>query len=80
MMKTIAIFLTSLIIAGWIGAIAVLSVQNYSSITLRFAQFESFPMPLGLVLSFSVALGVVGTAILQPLLNAPGYEEEDFED
>lgn len=79
-MKTLSIFFTSLIIAGWIGAIAILSVQNYSSITLRFFQYESFPMPLGLVLSFSIALGVIGTAIFQPLLSAGSYEEDEFED
>jgi uncharacterized integral membrane protein len=79
-MKTLAIFFTSLIIAGWIGAIAILSVQNYSSITLKFFQYESFPIPLGLVLSFSIASGVIGTAILQPLLSAGRYEEDEFED
>ncbi|WP_421655646.1 DUF1049 domain-containing protein [Leptothermofonsia sp. ETS-13] len=76
-MKTIATFLTSLIIAGWIGAIAILSVQNFSSVTLKFFQFELFPMPVGLVLSFSVGLGIVGTALIQLLVSAPNYEEAD---
>ncbi|MCL6432948.1 MAG: DUF1049 domain-containing protein [Leptolyngbyaceae cyanobacterium HOT.MB2.61] len=80
-MKTIATFLMSLIMAGWIGAIAILSVQNFSSVTLKFFQFELFPIPVGLVLAFSVGLGIVGTALIQPLVSVPNYDEEDeFED
>jgi uncharacterized integral membrane protein len=80
-MKTIATFLTSLIIAGWIGVTAILSVQNFTPVTLKFFQYESFQIPIGLVLSFSLGLGVVGTAIVQPLLSMSSYEEDDdFED
>lgn len=80
-MKTIATFLTSFIIASWIGAIAILSVQNFSSVTLKFLQFELFPIPVGVLLSFSVGLGIVGAALIQPLFNTPDYEEEnEFED
>ncbi len=78
-MRTIAVFLTSLLIAGWIGAIAIFSVQNFSSVTLRFFGYELFPIPVGLVLSFSVGLGIVGTALIQPMLNSASYDD-DFED
>lgn len=66
-MKTFANFLSSLIVAGWIGAIALLSIQNIKPVSLRFLYFESIEIPVGLVLAFSVGLGTIGGAIL-PLL------------
>jgi uncharacterized integral membrane protein len=79
-MKTLAILLTSLIVAGWIGAIAILSVQNFTPVSLKFLRFESFQIPVGLVLAFSVGLGVVGAAILPPLLgfSSTGDSEDDY--
>ncbi|UBF27529.1 LapA family protein [Kovacikia minuta CCNUW1] len=79
-MKTLATFLTSLIVAGWIGAIAVLSVQNFTPITIKFLRFESFQIPIGLVLAFSVGLGVVGAAIVPSLLGFPGFTGNSDED
>jgi uncharacterized integral membrane protein len=80
-MRTLANFLTSMILAIWIGAIAILSVQNYTPVALRFFNFQSFEMPVGLVLAFSVGLGLVGTAIAQPLLgfsnNSEDLDDED---
>lgn len=80
-MKLIASLLTSLILAAWVAAIALISVQNASPVALRFLNFQLVEMPFGLVLAFSAALGIIGTAIAQPLLgfsNAQGDEDEDF--
>ncbi|NEP58760.1 MAG: DUF1049 domain-containing protein [Symploca sp. SIO2G7] len=66
-MKTFANLLSSLIVAGWIGAIALLSIQNIKLVSLRFLYFESIEMPVGLVLAFSVGLGIIVGAILPPL-------------
>ncbi len=66
-MKTFANLLSSLIVAGWIGAIALLSIQNIKPVSLRFLYFESIEIPVGIVLAFSVGLGVIGGAILPPL-------------
>lgn len=60
--------LTSLLVGFWIVAIALISVQNFTPVTLRFLQFQSVQIPLGIVVAFSTALGVVGTAVLLPLL------------
>jgi uncharacterized integral membrane protein len=60
-------FLASLIVAFWISAIALLSVQNATLVTLRFLTFQSVQMPLGVVMAFGVTLGTVGTALLLPL-------------
>lgn len=61
--------LTSLLVGFWIVAIALISVQNFTPVTLRFLQFQSVQIPLGIVVAFSAALGVVGTAVLLPLLS-----------
>ena len=67
-MKTFANLLSSLIVAGWLGAIALLSIQNIKPVSLKFLYFESIELPVGLVLAFSVGLGIIGGAIVPPLL------------
>lgn len=76
-MKTLASILTSFLVAGWIGAIAVLAVQNFTPVSLRFLTAQSVEIPVGLVMAFSVGLGIVATTLIQPLLNFSGEEEED---
>lgn len=79
-MKTLAVFLTTCIVAFWIGAIAILSVQNFTPVSFQFFTFQSIQIPIGIVLAFAVGLGAVGTAMLQLLLGASGssnrFEEE----
>lgn len=79
-MKALAILLTSLILAVWVSAIAILAIQNFSPVTLRFLGFQSIAIPVGLVLAFSVALGLLGTVIAQPLLGLSSFQREDDED
>jgi uncharacterized integral membrane protein len=76
-MKSLSTILVALIVAAWMGATAVFAVQNFSPVSLRFLQFESFQMPIGVVLGFSAGLGVVGMALLQPLLSGSGYDDEE---
>ena len=66
-MKTIANLLTSTILACWVVAIAILSVQNATPVSLRFLTFESIQLPVGLVLAFSAGLGIIGIALTQTL-------------
>jgi uncharacterized integral membrane protein len=70
----------SIIIAFWMGAIALLSVQNATSVTLRFLQFQSISLPLGVVLSFCIASGMVGTAIVLVLGRSTRQSSERFLD
>lgn len=79
-MKTVANILASVILAVWIAAIAVLSVQNFTPVSIKFLGFQSFEIPVGLVLAFSLGLGLVGTAIAQPLLDFSGDRDLDDED
>ncbi len=84
-MKTIANLLTSLILAAWIGAIAILAIQNFTPVSLKFLAFESIQLPVGIVLAFSVGIGVIGGAIAPVLWQLAGgqrqpyqYEDEDY--
>jgi len=58
---------TSFILAFWISAIAILAVQNATPISLRFLFFESVQLPVGVILAFSVALGLLGAALFKPI-------------
>lgn len=73
-MNTFVNLLISVIIAGWVLAIALISVQNATPVSLRFLVFQSIPIPVGLVLAFFVAVGLVGVAVLQPLLAGREFE------
>jgi uncharacterized integral membrane protein len=77
-MRPFSVLLTALIVAGWIGAIAILSVQNFSLVSLKLLTWESIQIPIGLVLAFAAGLGMVGTAALQ-LLPA-SRQSNEFED
>ncbi len=59
--------LTSLAVALWMVAMAILSVQNAESVSLRFLGLQSIQMPVGIVLGMSAGVGVIGGAIAQML-------------
>lgn len=65
--KILANFFILVIIAVWVVAIALISVQNATPVSLQFLVFQSVQIPFGLMLAFSVAVGLLGTAVLQPL-------------
>ncbi|MBE9141709.1 lipopolysaccharide assembly protein LapA domain-containing protein [Planktothrix mougeotii] len=58
---------TSLIVAVWIAAIAILTVQNASPISLKFLFFESIQLPVGVILAFSGVSGLLGAALFKPI-------------
>ncbi len=80
LMKTIATVLTSLIVAAWVVAIAIIAVQNADSVSFRFLTIQTIELPFGLVLAFGVALGIVSIAIAQPLLgfSIARSDDDDF--
>ncbi len=78
-MKRLASFVISAIAATWLGASAILAIQNYTPVSLRFLNYQSIEMPLGLVLSFSVGLGMLGMALLTPLLGLSSHATEEQE-
>lgn len=80
-MKTLTNLLTSIIVAIWVVAIAILSVQNATPVSLKFLTYQSIQLPVGLVLAFSAGLGIIGTALTQPLwLSGSRTQSEDEDD
>jgi uncharacterized integral membrane protein len=80
--ENMAKLLIMLIVGFWVSAIALISVQNATPIALRFLTFQSVQLPMGLVIAFSAAIGMVGMAIILPLGRSAGFassEREDFE-
>lgn len=78
-MKSFATLITACIVAVWIGAIALIAVQNAAPITLSFLTFQTIELPFGLVIAFSVVVGILGTAIAQPLLGLlPSQGDDDL--
>ncbi|EGJ30701.1 MULTISPECIES: LapA family protein [Moorena] len=59
----LGLLLTSLIVAIWIGAIAIFSIQNITEVSVKFLVFESIDLPIGVVLAVSVGIGLLGGAI-----------------
>jgi uncharacterized integral membrane protein len=82
-MNTFTNLLTSLVVAGWVSASAIISVQNYTPVSVKFLTFQSIQIPIGIVLGFSAALGVIGGAI-SPIffrgIISPNQNEEFSED
>ncbi len=84
MIKLVTNLLTSLIFAVWIGAIAIVSIQNITPVSLKFLSARSIELPIGLVLAFSVGVGAIAAALVPVLWRFAGqpparYQEEDFE-
>ncbi|NEO63618.1 MAG: LapA family protein [Moorea sp. SIO4G2] len=74
--------LTSLIVAIWISAIAIFSIQNITEVSVKFLVFESIDLPIGVVLAVSVGIGLLGGAIA-PLvwqLLGQSWKILDYED
>ncbi|MFB2768042.1 DUF1049 domain-containing protein [Pelatocladus sp. BLCC-F211] len=76
-MKTLATLLTIIILVFWIMAVALLSVQNATPISLKFLSFQSIQLPVGLLLAFCAAVGMVGMGLLQPLWGLAGSEQRN---
>jgi uncharacterized integral membrane protein len=77
-MRTLANLLTSIVLAAWIAAIALLSIQNITPISLQFLALQTIQIPLGLVLAFSVGVGVMGGAIAPVVWRLAGRQQERY--
>ncbi|NER34732.1 MAG: DUF1049 domain-containing protein [Oscillatoria sp. SIO1A7] len=59
--------LISSIAAFWVVAIAIVSVQNATLVSLQFLGLRSIQIPVGVVLAASVGVGMVGGALANRL-------------
>ena len=66
-MKNLIPILISLIVAIWVVAIAIISVQNATPVSLKFLTFQSIQIPLGLLMAFTAGTALLGMALLRPL-------------
>lgn len=65
----------SLVMATWVMAIAIVSVQNATPVSLKFLMFQSIQIPVGLLLAFCMGVGLIGMALLQPLWDIGSFEQ-----
>ncbi|MEA5580939.1 LapA family protein [Nodularia harveyana UHCC-0300] len=80
-MKTFIPILISLILALWVIAIAIISVQNATPVSLKFLTFQSIQIPVGLMLAFCAGIGLIAMAIIQPLWRiADSGDKPTFDD
>lgn len=79
-MKTLASLLTSIVVAVWVVAIAILSVQNATPVSLKFLSYQSIQLPVGLVLAFSAGLGIIFIGLTQPLWTLSGSRNQSDDD
>lgn len=63
-MSIITNLFSSLLLAAWVVAAAVLAVQNVTGVSLRFLGGQTIQIPVGVLLALCVALGVVAGAIV----------------
>ena len=80
MQKLISPILCSIVLALWVSGIAIFSVQNSTPISLKFMAFQSIQIPIGVILAFSVSIGVIISSILLPPLLSFGQKKERQED
>ncbi|KGF71756.1 hypothetical protein DO97_15890 [Neosynechococcus sphagnicola sy1] len=69
--------------ALWMAAIAILAVQNATPASLQFFVWQSIQIPIGVILAFSLAMGLLGGSLLIALLAfersqlLPGADDDD---
>lgn len=63
-MRSLANLMSAVIVVMWISAIALVSIQNITSVSLKFFTFSTIPLPFGILLAFCVSIGILLGAII----------------
>ena len=66
-MRIFTNFISSVMLAMGIGAIAIFSIQNIKPVSLKFFVFQSIDFPVGVLLAFCAGIGIILGSLL-PLL------------
>ncbi|MEL4894834.1 LapA family protein [Crocosphaera sp. Alani8] len=69
MLKLLTNVMVAVVIAFWVGAIAIFSIQNVITVSLKFLFWESIKLPVGVLLSFCLGGGFVVGSFLPFLFN-----------
>ena len=77
-MKTLPTLLTSMLLAAWMSLAAIIAIQNFSSVSLKFLTFQSIEIPVGVLLVFGVGIGSIGTAIAPLLLSSSQTNDDEI--
>jgi uncharacterized integral membrane protein len=78
--KSLSNLIISGILAVLVSAIAIISVQNATLVSLRLFGLRSINLPFGVVLALTVAVGIITGAILPFLWRWLGTSEIDDDD
>ena len=68
-MKFIANLISSLIMAGLIGAIAIFSIQNIQPVALQFFGLKSIQFPIGVLLAFCLGIGMIFGSLISVIFS-----------
>jgi uncharacterized integral membrane protein len=58
-MQTLTQLVIALVMAAWLLAMVLLSIQNVAPVSLKFLLFESIDLPIGLLLTLCLGGGLV---------------------
>lgn len=64
-MKNLLPFAAALTCALWLGAIAILAIQNFSLVSLTFFSLPLLKIPVGILLAFCIMLGMLGIILFE---------------
>ena len=67
-MRIFANFVSSLILAIWVGAIAIFSIQNIQLVSVKFFVWQSIQIPVGVLLAICAGVGIILGSLLPLLL------------
>ena len=66
-MKIFANFVSSLLLAFWVSAISIFSIQNIQLVSIKFLAWQSIQIPVGVLLAICAGSGIILGSLL-PLL------------
>lgn len=71
MIETIANLMVAIVIALWLGMVAIFSIQNITAVSLKFLLWQSIQLPVGILLAFCVGGGLILGTLLPVLVPKP---------
>ena len=67
-MKVFANFISSLVLAFWLSAISIFSIQNIEPVSIKFFVWQSIQIRVGVLLTICAGVGIIVGSLLPLLL------------